>query len=47
VPKAYLYTVGYVATLVCALLVLVATLTSHLRHRGEFKALLRQSGVLA
>jgi MFS family permease len=47
VPKAYLYTVGLVATLVCALLVLVATLTSHLRHRGEFKALLRQSGVLA
>ncbi|MFE2998893.1 MFS transporter [Nocardia sp. NPDC059246] len=46
-PTASLYTVGYVVTLACALLILVATLVSQLRHHGEFKALLRQSGVLA
>jgi MFS family permease len=45
-PEPYLFTVGYVLTLVCALLVVVTTVISHIRHRGAFKALLRQSGVL-
>lgn len=38
VPQGFLYTVGYVVTLGFPLLVLVATLVSRLRYRGNFRA---------
>lgn len=46
-PPASSYELGYVATLVCALAVVVVAVHAHRRHQRAFTALLRQAGVLS
>jgi MFS family permease len=41
-PQPYLYTVGYLVTLGFSVLILVSTLVSRLRYRGDFRDLLVQ-----